>query len=83
MEVYDDDMVFKSTSIDKYVEDLVDVFCQIRHYNMRLNPAKCVFGVEARKFLGFMFTRRRIEAKPDKCTTILNMGSPQNWEVIH
>jgi hypothetical protein len=43
---------------------------------MRLNPAKCSFGVQAEKFLGFMLTNRGIEANPEKCQAIINMRSP-------
>jgi len=43
---------------------------------MKLNPEKCVFGVEAGKFLGFLLTKRGIEANPDKCASIIGMRSP-------
>ena len=33
---------------------------------MKLNPAKCAFGVSARKFLGFIVNSRGIKANPDK-----------------
>jgi len=41
-----------------------------------MNPEKCVFGVEACKFLGFLLTERGIEANPEKCAAILAMRSP-------
>lgn len=43
---------------------------------MRLNLAKCTFGVAAGKFLSFMLTIRGIEENPDKCAVVLNMKSP-------
>lgn len=49
---------------------------------MRLNPAKCTFGVAAGKFLGFMLTAKGIDANPDKCTVVLNMKSPQNLKEV-
>jgi len=42
---------------------------------MRLKPAKCVFGVEGGKFLGFMLTHKGIGANPDKCLAILDTQS--------
>lgn len=33
---------------------------------MRLNPAKCSFGVQTTKFLGFMLTKRGIKVNPNK-----------------
>lgn len=50
VEVYVDDMVVKSQSIDQHATDLAKVFAQVRKYNMRLNPEKCTFGVEAANF---------------------------------
>jgi len=49
---------------------------------MRLNPTKCVFGVEGGKFLGFMLTHRGIEANPDKCSTILDTQSPATLKEV-
>ncbi|XP_068475077.1 uncharacterized protein [Phaseolus vulgaris] len=49
---------------------------------MRLNPEKCVFGVEGGKFLGFMLTSRGIEVNLDKCQALENMRSPQNLEEV-
>ncbi|CAL9002351.1 unnamed protein product [Prunus brigantina] len=58
IEVYVDDMLVKSRTTDQHVDRLTEVFAFLRQYRMRLNPAKCVFGVESGKFLGFMSTDR-------------------------
>nr|KYP34975.1 Retrovirus-related Pol polyprotein from transposon 17.6 [Cajanus cajan] len=77
MEVYVDDMVIKTTSATDHTTDLVEVFAQIKRHNMRLNPEKCVFGIQGGKFLGFMITSRGIEANPEKFKAIIQMQSPQ------
>jgi len=82
MEVYVDDMVVKSQMAEDHVHDLREVFHQVRKYNMRLNPEKCVFGVPTGKFLGFMLTAQGIEANPDKCAAIAEMRSPKNLKEI-
>nr|KYP63449.1 Retrovirus-related Pol polyprotein from transposon 17.6 [Cajanus cajan] len=71
IEVYVDDMVVKTTSATDHATDLAEVFAQVRKHNMRLNPKKCVFGVQGGKFLGFMITSREIEANPEKCKAII------------
>ena len=58
VEVYVDDMVVKSPSHHQHAQDLSAVFSALRQYNLRLNPDKCVFGVDRGKFLGFMLTQR-------------------------
>ena len=45
---------------------------------MKLNPAKCAFGVSAGKFLGFIVNNRGIEANPDKIKVVLYMQPPSN-----
>ena len=49
---------------------------------MRLNPDKCAFRVKAGKFLGFMITRRGIEANPHKCRAIIDMRSPSTMKEV-
>nr|CCW28807.1 hypothetical protein ARAX_ADH179B13-002 [Arachis duranensis] len=55
--------------------DLSEMFSTIKKHEMRLNPLKCNFAVEAEKFLGFMLTQSGIETNPDKCTAIQEMKS--------
>ncbi|RDX78620.1 Retrovirus-related Pol polyprotein from transposon 17.6, partial [Mucuna pruriens] len=82
VEVYVDDMVVKSEKADEHYEALERVFKILRNHQLRLNPEKCSFGVQAGKFLGFMLTERSIEANPDKCQAIINMRSPQNVKEV-
>ncbi|XP_014524092.1 uncharacterized protein LOC106780328 [Vigna radiata var. radiata] len=82
MDVYIDDMVVRSPDEQSDLRDLEEVFGEVRRYGMRLNPAKCTFGVSGGKFLGFMLTSRGIEANPDKCEAILKMPSPATLKDI-
>ena len=43
----------------------------MRVYNMKLNPAKCAFGVSASKFLGFMVTQREIEVNLNQIRAVM------------
>ena len=54
MKVYMDEMLIKSKEVKTHFEDLQETFDALRRYKMKLNPAKCVFGVSLGKFLGFM-----------------------------
>ncbi|KAI3448541.1 hypothetical protein Pfo_005206 [Paulownia fortunei] len=45
MEVYIDDMLVKSKLASNHVSDLEECFNILRTYQMKLNPAKCTFGV--------------------------------------
>ena len=54
MEVYVDDMLVKSREELTHLDDLKETFTTFKQYQMKLNPAKCVFDVASGKFLGFM-----------------------------
>ena len=54
VEVYMDNMLVKSKEEENYLDNLKEMFGTLRQYNMKLNPAKCAFGVSSGKFLGFM-----------------------------
>ena len=54
MEVYVDNMLVKSREELAHLDDLKETFTILKQYQMKLIPAKCVFGVASGKFLGFM-----------------------------
>jgi len=82
VQAYVDDMVVNYEEEKQYVADLKELFETMGKYNMNLNPEKCVFGVEAGKFLGFMLTERGIEANSDKCATLIRMRKPANVKEV-
>ena len=82
MEVYVDDMLVKSRKAELHLDDLKETFDTLRKYQMRLNPAKCVFGVSSGKFLGFMVSQRGIKANPEKVKAILDMTSPRSVKEV-
>ena len=82
MEVYIDDMLVKSIKVELHITHLAEAFQVLKSYNMKLNPAKCAFGVSAGKFLGFIVNNRGIEANPDKIKDVLDMLPPSNIKDI-
>ncbi|RDX98137.1 hypothetical protein CR513_18988, partial [Mucuna pruriens] len=82
IEVYVDNMVAKSEGGENHYETLRRVFKILRRHQLRLNPEKCSFGVQAGRFLGFMLTKRGIEANPEKCRAVISMRSPQNVKEV-
>ena len=82
MEVYIDDMPVKSIKAELHITYLVEAFQVLKSYNMKLNPAKCAFGVSAGKFLGFIGNNQGIEANLDKIKAVLDMLPPLNIKGI-
>ncbi|KAL0373589.1 UNVERIFIED_CONTAM: hypothetical protein Sradi_3274600 [Sesamum radiatum] len=69
-------MLVKSKKVEEHVKDLEETFLVLRKYKLELNPAKCAFGVQGGRFLGFMVTQRGIEANPLKIKAIIDMKVP-------
>ncbi|KAL0462421.1 UNVERIFIED_CONTAM: hypothetical protein Slati_0129700 [Sesamum latifolium] len=66
----------KAKKAADHVKDLEETFSVLRKYKLKLNPAKCAFGVQGGRFLGFMVTQRGIEANPLKIKAIIDMKAP-------
>ncbi|KAK0580046.1 hypothetical protein LWI29_035596 [Acer saccharum] len=82
MEVYVDDMLTKSITADKYIDDLRETFDVLTRYGMKLNPTKCVFGVPLGRFLGYQVHQRGIEVNPDKIQALAKMVSPKTLKDV-
>ncbi|KAL0284772.1 UNVERIFIED_CONTAM: hypothetical protein Sradi_7189400 [Sesamum radiatum] len=50
--------------------------CFTWEVKLKLNPAKCAFGVQGGRLLGFMVTQRGIEVNPLKIKSIIDMKAP-------
>ena len=71
------DMIVKSKDRPGHIVALRKFFERLRKYNMRLNPAKCTFGVTSRKLLSYVISSRGIEIDPTKIKAILSMPPPK------
>ena len=70
MEAYVDDVVIKTKHVESLVDDLHLTFNNLRTYDIRLNPEKCVFGVPAGELLGSLFPieeSKRTQPKSEPC----------------
>ena len=82
MEVYVDNMLVKSREELAHLDDLMEMFTTLKQYQMKLNPAKCVFGVASGRFLGFIVSQRGIEANSEKVQAIINMSLPKTVKEV-
>ncbi|KAL0427272.1 UNVERIFIED_CONTAM: Retrovirus-related Pol polyprotein from transposon.6 [Sesamum latifolium] len=82
MEVYVDDMLVKSLQMDQHITNLAETFNILRKYRMKLNPAKCAFGVRSGRFLGYMVIEKGFEVNIDKIQAIQEIKSPANLNEV-
>ncbi len=74
--------MIKTRREETLLEDLKETFDNLRVYQMKLNPTKCVFGVPAGKLLGFLVSERGIEANPDKIEAVTSLEKPANVNLV-
>jgi hypothetical protein len=77
-EAYVDDIVVKTRESHTFIDDLEETFANLRKVNIKLNPAKCAFGVPSGKLLAFLVSHRGIEANPDKVKAIEKIRPSRN-----
>ncbi|CAL2228365.1 unnamed protein product [Prunus armeniaca] len=78
LEVYIDDVVIKSPEEGNHMTNLRRAFLRMRRHKLKMNPKKCVFGVQAGNFLGFLVHQRGIEIDKNKAKSIVEALPPRN-----
>ena len=82
VQVYVNDMLVKSLHENNHLDNLQETFDTLQSYNMKLNPSKCVFGVIAGKFLGFMISQKGIEVNLEKVWAIMELWLPRTVKEV-
>ena len=73
IEVYVDDMIAKSQGEDDHVVNLRKLFEQLRKFQLRFSPTKCIFGATFDKLLRFIVSKKGIKIDPKKVREIQDM----------
>jgi hypothetical protein len=77
LEIYIDDVIVKSDSMNNHLADLRLALERMRRYGLKMNLLKCVFGVSVDKFLEFIIHEHGIEIDPTKIESINKVQPPQ------
>ena len=78
MEPYLEVLPAHSQQWEDHLGNLRDIFLRCRHYNIWLNPHKCVLCVETRCHLGFVVSKDGIQIDLLKIASILVLPAPTN-----
>lgn len=81
MEVYIDDLVVHSKTIDEPILHLSVVFKQLRAANLKIKQAKCKWCTKQIKLLGHIITDTAIKMDMDKIKAIVDWKIPS--KVLH
>ena len=72
--VYVDDIVVKMAQASNLITNLATTFANLRRFNIKLNPKKCVFGVPKGKLLRYIMSEHGTEANLEKNHDHLQYG---------
>ena len=78
MDPYLDDLPTYLQQREDHPENLRDIFLRCCHYNIQLNPHKCVFCVETERLIGFVVSKDGIWIDPLKIAAILALPASTN-----
>nr|GEX60825.1 hypothetical protein [Tanacetum cinerariifolium] len=82
LEIYVENLVIKSHTETKLLQDIEEMFRMLRHINMKLNPKKCTFGAAEEMFQGYMINSEGIKLCPDKTKAVLQLSSPRTIKEV-
>ena len=80
--IYMDDMAIAADNEDQLFERLDEVFRILHQHNLRLNPAKCSFGVDSITFLGHTISAGRISISKERLQGISELGVPTSQKEL-
>lgn len=75
---YLDDLPAHSRKQQDHPNHLQHIFLRCKHYNIRLNPHKCVFCIESGRLLGFIISKDGIHLDSLKIEAIVNLPPPSS-----
>lgn len=77
-----DDIIIFARTQDQFIEALNNILYTLHQHDIRIKLAKCSFGVEEIKFLGYTVNKESIEMDKSKKDAILSLACPttkQEW----
>lgn len=80
--LYIDDIIVIGCSIKHHISNLRHVFLNLRKYNLKLNPTKCMFFKNEVTFLGHHVSKQGIQPDKTKYSAIVGYPVPTNADEL-
>ncbi|XP_072166473.1 uncharacterized protein [Diadema setosum] len=72
-----DDILVHTTTWEKHLEVLRELFKRLRHAGLKAKPSKCLLGQESLEFLGHQLGRGKIQPRTEKVEAIKQAERPR------
>nr|GFA42972.1 hypothetical protein [Tanacetum cinerariifolium] len=66
-----------------FYQDVEETLGKLQRVNVKIDLAKCSFGMEEGKFLGYVVAKEGIRSDPEKVQAILRNSTPRNTDQLH
>ena len=73
-----DDIIIASSDEENHVEHIKTVLERLTQFGLRINPSKCIFGVEKLDFLGYQVSEHGLKPTSAKVEAIENFQTPKS-----
>lgn len=80
--IYLDDIIVVTSTFQKHIEILTEIFRRIREANLTLNKEKCQFCRPELRYLGYVVSEQGLRVDPDKVQAILDLPVPRSQKEV-
>ncbi|KAK7097613.1 hypothetical protein V1264_004561 [Littorina saxatilis] len=74
--IFLDDILVHAQSLEELEERTVKVLERLRKFNLKLDPAKCIFGATEIRHLGYLISEGTIRPDPEKLAAVTSWPKP-------
>jgi hypothetical protein len=75
--VFLDDILVHAKTLEELEDRTVHVLQKLRHFNLKLDPDKCIFGATEVKHLGYIISEGSIRPDPEKVSSVTTWPKPR------
>ena len=74
--IFLDDLLIHAETLEELGDKTIKVLDRLRHYNLKLDPDKCVFGAQEVRHLGFLISGDGLRPDPSKIEALTSWKVP-------
>lgn len=75
--VFLDDILVHGRTLEELEQRTLKALGRLQKFNLKLDPAKCIFGATEIRHLGYIISEGKVEPDPDKISALTNWPVPK------
>ena len=82
VQIYLDDLIIHSDSVDEHLNQLATVFENLRKSGLKINEKKCQWLQSEIQVLGHVVGHTQVKMDKEKITAVQNFAPPRNLKLL-